>query len=163
MAESEDISLEDLPKVDDDDDDDDDDNTFYQSPNTSTSVDQGYLGYSEYMAERKRLQWEIKDEEKNPANIRERDEEYDRRREAGQELKRYFPNYNPDDGTFNVTFGEDGSLIVRFSNRSNSAPHTVVDKDGNLKLEDLPKTMRKALGADYASNVGINIMIPYHN
>ena len=150
MAEGGDILLEDLPKVDDNDNDDDDgDDTFYQSPNTSTSVDQGYLGYSEYMAERKRLQWEIKDEEKKPTNIRERDEEYDRRREAGQELKRYLPNYNPDDGTFNVTFGKDGSLIVRFSNRSNSAPHTVVDKDGNLKLEDLPKTMRKALGGDY--------------
>ena len=154
MAEAGDIPLEDLQKGDDDDnddDDDDDDDTFYQSPNTSTSVDQDYLGYSEYMAERKRLQWVIKDEEKKPANIRERDEEYDRRREAGQELKRYLPNYNPDDGTFNVTFGEDGSLIVEFSNRSNSAPHTVVDKDGNLKLEDLPKTMRKALGADYVT------------
>ena len=151
MAEGGDISLEELPKVDDDDNDDDNDETFYHSPNTSTSVDQGYLGYSEYMAERKRLQWEIKDEEKKPANIRERDEEFERRREAVQKLKRYFPKYNPDDATFNVTFGEDGSLIVRFSNRSNAAPHTVVDKYGNLKLEDLPKTMIKALGADYES------------
>ena len=32
--------------------------------------------------------------------------------------------------------------------------HTIVDKDGNLKLEDLPKTMRKALGADYESMLG---------
>ena len=42
------------------------------------------------MAERKRLQWEIKNEEKNPTNILERDEKYDRRREARQELKRLF-------------------------------------------------------------------------
>ena len=141
-----DIPLEDLPK---DDDNDDGDDTFYQSPNTSTSVDQGYLGYSEYMAERKRLQWEIKDEEKKTPNIEERDEKYDRRREAGQELKRYLPTYNPDDATFNVTYGEDGSILAEFSNRKGSTPHIILTKDKVLRLEDLPKTMRKALGADY--------------
>ena len=154
MAEGGYLPLEDLPKGDDDDNDDDDDDgndTFYQRSNTSTSIDQGYLGYSEYMAERKRLQWEIKDEEKKPTDIRERDEEYDRRREAGQELKRYLPTYNPNDVTFNVTYGKDGSILVEFSNRTNSAPHIVLTKDKVLLLEDLPKTMRKALGADYAT------------
>ena len=134
-----------------DDNDDDGDGTFYKSPNTSTSIDQGYLGYSEYMAERKRLQWEIKAEEKKPVDIRERDEEYDRRREAGQELKRYIPAYNPNDSTFNVTYGKDGSILAEFSNRKGSVPHIVLTKDKVLMLEDLPKTMRKALGADYES------------
>ena len=144
----EEIPLEDLTKG--SDDDNDEDNTFYQSPNTSTSIDQDYAGYDEYNQSRGRAEWDIPSERRNLGDVlRERDEEYDRRREAGQELKRYLPNYNPDDGEFNVTFGEDGSLIVEYSNRRNSVPHTVVDKDGNLKLEDLPKTMRKALGADY--------------
>ena len=146
---AEDIPLEDIPKGSDNDDNDDGGGT-----NTSTSIDEGYLGYSEYIAERKRLKWEIKAEEKKPIDIRERDEEYDRRIEAGEKLKRYFPNYNPNDRIFNVTFGEDGSIIGKLSSREDNVWHTIVDKDGNLKLEDLPKTMRKALGADYESMLG---------
>ena len=143
---AEDLPLEDLPK---DDDNDDEDNTIYQGSSTSTSIDQGYLGYSEYMAERKRLQWEIKNEEKKPTNIRERDEEYDRMRDARQQLKRYLPNYVPNDSTFNVRFGADGSIEGKLSIAGNNVWHTIIDKDGVIKLEDLPKTMRKALGSDY--------------
>ena len=58
-------------------------------------------------------------------------------------------NYDPNDGTFNVRFGADGSIEGKLSSRSDNAWHTIVDKDGVIKLEDLPKTMRKALGADY--------------
>ena len=67
----------------------------------------------------------------------------------GQELKRYLPDFNPDDATFNVTYGKDGSIIGEYSNRANSASHIILDKDKNLRLEDLPKVMRKELGVDY--------------
>ena len=77
------------------------------------------------------------------------DEDYDRRVEAAQYLKRYFPEFDPKNASFNVEFGEDGSIIGRLSNRSKAATHIILDKDGNLRIEDLPKGMRKELGADY--------------
>ena len=142
---TEEIPLEDLPK---DDDNDDGDGTFYQTPNTSTSHIE-YPGYDEDEG-RRRAEWDIPSERRNLGGVlRERDEKYDRRREAGQELKRYLPDFNPDDATFNVTYGKDGSIIGVYSNRSNSAIHIILDKDKNLKLEDLPKGMRKELGVDY--------------
>ena len=145
---AEDIPLEDLPKG--SDDDNDEDNTFYQSPNTSTSIDRDYAGYDEYNQSRDRAEWDIPAERGGLGDVlRERDEEYDRRREARQQLKRYLPNYNPDDGTFNVKFGEDGSLMGKLIGRGDNVWHIIVDKNENLKIEDLPKTMRKALGSDY--------------
>ena len=143
---AEEIPMEDFPKGTDDDDDYDWDDTTFQTTNTSTSLERDYPGYDDYNQSRDRAQWENPPER---MNLGERDEEYDRRREAGQELKRYLPDFNPDDATFNVTYGKDGSIIIEYSNRTNSAPHTVVDKYGNLKLEDLPKGMRKELGTDY--------------
>ena len=148
----EEIPLEDFPKRSDDDDDDDDldwdDGPFYQSPNTSTSRIE-YPGYDEDEG-RRRAEWDMLSERRNLGDVlRERDEEYDRRREAGQELKRYLPDFNPDDATFNLTYGEDGSIIGEYSNRTNSKPHIILDKDKNLKLEDLPKGMGKELGVDY--------------
>ena len=143
----EDIPLEDLSKGTDDNDDDGDD-TFYQSPNTSTSHIE-YPGYDEDEV-RRRAEWDIPSERRNLGSVlRERDEKYDRRREAGQELKRYLPDFNPDDATFNVIYGKDGSIIGEYSNRANSAQHIILDKDKNLRLEDLPKVMRKELGVDY--------------
>ena len=145
MAEG--MELENLPK--DDDNDDDGDDTFYQSPNTSTSRIEYPPGYDEG---RSRAEWDIPSERRNlGAVLRERDLEYDRRQEAGQELKRYLPDFNPDDATFNVEFGEDGSIIGKLSNNPRAASHIILDKDGNLKLEGLPKGMRKELGVDYES------------
>ena len=149
----EEIPLDELPKG-SDDDNDDGDGTFYQSPNTSTTFEQDYAGYDEYKDDegRNRAGWDKPAEGRNLSDVlKERDEEYYRRREAGQQLKSYFPNYNPNDRIFNVTFGEDGSLIGKLSSRGDNVPHILVDKNGVIKLEDLPKTMRKALGADYES------------
>ena len=56
----------------------------------TTTIDQGYLGYSEYMGERKRFQWAIKAEEKKPEDIRERDDKYERRIKAAKILKNIF-------------------------------------------------------------------------
>ena len=69
--------------------------------------------------------------------------------EAGQELKRYLPDFNPRDASFNVEFEEDGSITGRLSDRKNAKKHIILDKDKNLRVEDLPKSFRKELGADY--------------
>ena len=86
-------------------------------------------------------------EGEGPDNFR--DEEYDRRVEAGQYLKRYFPDFNPMDASFNVKFEEDGSITGVLSDRKDAKKHIILDKDKNLRVEDLPKVMRKELGADY--------------
>ena len=83
----------------------------------------------------------------DPDNFR--DGEYDRRIEAGEYLKRYFPDFKPEDASFNVKFEEDGSITGLLSNRENAKKHIILDKDKNLRVEDLPKGMRKELGVDY--------------
>ena len=144
----EDIPLEDLPKGNDDDDDYDWDDTTFQTQNTSTSHIE-YPGYDEDEGIR-RAEWDMPSERRNLGDfLRERDEEYDRRGEAGQEIKRYFPDFNPREASFNVEFEEDGSIIGKLSDRKNAAAHIILDKDKNLKIEDLPKVMRKELGVDY--------------
>ena len=125
----------------------------YQSTSTSTSIDQGYLGYSEYMAERKRFQWEIKDEEKNPVDIRERDEKYERRIEGAEMLKNYFPNYNPKDSIFNPILEDDGSIWGKLTGREDNVPHKIIEPNGDIvkNFDSLPKGIKKSLGADYES------------
>ena len=151
---TEEIQLEDLSKgTDDDNDDEDEDGTFYQSPNTSTTFEQDYAGYDEYSRqkgeERGRAEWDKQAEGRRSDNFR--DEEYDRMREARQKLKRYYPNYNPNDSPFNVRFGENGSIEGKLSIAGNNVWHTLVDENGVRNTENLPKTFRKALGADYES------------
>ena len=75
--------------------------------------------------------------------------EHDRMREARQELKRYYPDYEPNESPFNVRFGENGSIEGQLSTARNNVWHTLVDENGVLNIENLPKTFRKALGADY--------------
>ena len=133
---AEELQLDDFPKGSDDDYNDEGDKSSYQTPNTSTSIDQDYAGYDEYKDDegRNRAEWVKPTEGRNLGDVlKERDEEYDRRREAGQQLKRYFPNYNPNDRTFNVTFGEDGSLIGKLSSRDDNVSHTLVDKNGVIR------------------------------
>ena len=133
--------MEDFPKETDDDWDWDD--TTFQPTNTSTSRME-YPGYDDYNQSRDGAQWE-----NPPERINLGDEEYDRRVEAGQYLRRYFPDFNPRDASFNVKFEEDGSITGRLSDRKDAKKHIILDKDKNLRVEDLPKGMRKELGADY--------------
>ena len=141
MAEEE-IPMEDLSKGTADDDNYDWDDTAFQTPNTSTNRIE-YPGYGEDEG-RRRAEWDMPSE-----RINLDDGEYDRRVEAGQYLKRIFPKFNPMDASFNVKFEEDGSITGRLSERENAKKHIILDKDKNLRVEDLPKGMRKELGADY--------------
>ena len=131
---------------DNDDDNYDWDDTFYQTANTSTSLERDYPGYDDYNQSRDRAQWEKPPER---MNLGERDGDYDRMREARQELNRYYPNYEPNESPFNVRFGENRSIEGQLSTAKNNVWHTLVDENGVLNIENLPKTFRKALGADY--------------
>ena len=144
---AEDIPLEDLPKGEDDEENDD-----VYGPSTSTSIDRGYLGYSEYMAERKRLQWEIKEEEKKPSD-RERDDKYEKRIYAAEILKKYFPNYYPKDSLFNPILEDDGSIWVKLTGREDNVPHKIIEPNGDIvkNFDSLPKGIKRSLGADYES------------
>ena len=157
MAEGETIPLLDVTKG-EDDDEDEEGGTPYQSTSTSTSIDQGYLGYSEYMAERKRIQWEIKAEEKKPADIRERDEKYEMMRTAGETLKSYFPDYNPNDSTFNPILKDDGSIWGQLTSRRDNKPHLIIKSDGDYadNLDSLPDGIKKSLGVDAITQIEKN-------
>ena len=138
--------MEDLPKETDDNNDLDWDDEFSQPTNTSTSIERDYLGYEDYEKSRERAEW---DNPPEPMNAGERDDDYDRMRDARQELKRYYPDYDPNGGTFNVKFGENGGIEGRLSTSSNNVWHTLVNENGDLNIENLPKTFRKELGGDY--------------
>ena len=83
-------------------------------------------------------------------------EKYDDRREALQYIKRIFPDFNPLDSTFTAEWDKDGNLKVKLSTQSNAVEHTLIDKDGVINYDNLPKNIKKSLGISYEKILGRN-------
>ena len=60
------------------------------------------------------------------------------------------------DPPFTAEWDKDGNLKVKLSTQSNAAGHILIDKDGVIKVDNLPSSIRKALGADYETMTARN-------
>ena len=83
-------------------------------------------------------------------------EQSDNRREALQFIKRIFPDFKPLESSFTAEWDKDGNVKVKLSTQSNAKEHTLIDKDGVINYDNLPKTILKDLGADYETMLGRN-------
>ena len=89
--------------------------------------------------------------EKEGARPKLPSDKYDNRMEALQYIKSFFPDFNPLDSPFTAEWDREGNLRVKLSNQKNAVGHILIDKDGVIKVDNLPITFRKALGSDYES------------
>ena len=83
-------------------------------------------------------------------------EKYDDRREALQFIKRIFPDFKPLESSFTAGWDKDGNVKVKLSTQSNAVEHTLIDKDGVINYDNLPKKIKQALGIDYETMLGRN-------
>ena len=88
--------------------------------------------------------------------VKEQDEQYDKRREALQFIKRIFPDFKPLESSFTARWDNDGNLKVKLSNQSNAVEHTLIDKDGVINYDNLPKNIKQSLGISYEKIIGRN-------
>ena len=127
---------------------DDNDETFDLNQITNTSTSR-LINLDD---EEKEEETSFSDKEK----VKEQDEKYDKRREALQYIKRIFPDFNPLDSPFTAEWDKDGNLKVKLSTQSNSVEHTLIDKDGVINYDNLPKNIKKSLGISYEKILGRN-------